>query len=81
MDSKVEFTPPQDFSIPEGTEDGDTFDVVCTFKLNGSKICMTMLGDADMPGYDNNGDGKETKPDYSGYAQGMQSQMSGGSDQ
>lgn len=78
---KIEFMPPQDFSIPEGTEDGDMFDVVCSFQLNGNKICLKMLGDAKMPGYDDKGNGKETKPDYSGYANGMQSQMNGGNDQ
>lgn len=71
---KVEFTPPQTFTPPEGSEDGE-FDVVCSFRTKGSQICMTKLGDVKMPGYED-GD-QQSKPDYSGYAQGMQSQMSG----
>lgn len=73
---KVEFTPPQSFTPPEGSDDGE-FDIVCSFRTKDSKICMTKLGDVKMPGYED-GDEPQTKPDYSGYAQGMQSQMQQG---
>lgn len=79
-DSKVEFTPPKDFTIPEGNADGSDFDCVCSFRMKGSQLCMTKLGDVDMPGYGNGEDSmpQQSKPDYSQYAQGMQSQMNGG---
>jgi len=75
-DYKVEFTPPQSFTPPEGSGDGE-FDIVCSFRTKGDKICMTKLGDADMPGYED--DTPQSKPDYSGYAQGMQQAQQGDS--
>ena len=73
---KVEFTPPQSFQPPEGSNDGE-FDVVCTFRTKGGKICMTKLGDVDMPGYDDK-DEPQSKPDYSSMAQSMQQTQMGG---
>jgi len=73
---KVEFVPPQSFSVPDGSEDGE-FDLVCSFKTNGNKICMTRLGDVSMPGYEDSEDAPQSKPDYSGYAQGMQQAQQG----
>lgn len=70
---KVEFMPPEGFVIPEGS-DGE-FSIVCDFRMEGNKLCMTKLGDHKMPGYD---EGSDSKPDYSEYAKGMQSQMNGG---
>lgn len=49
---KVSFKPP-DGAVPEGTAVGDTFDLVCTFKLEGAgTVCLTKLGEHEMPGYD-----------------------------
>lgn len=65
--------PPEGFTPPAGSEGGKDFDLVCTFraKEDGS-LCMTMLGDAKMPGYDED---EDHKPDYKEYASGMQQQM------
>lgn len=74
---KVEFTPPKDFTPPAGSEGGEEFDLVCSFKAKeGGTICMTKLGDAKMPGYDD--EGESHKPDYKEYAQSMSQQMMGG---
>ncbi len=70
---KVEFTPPQSFTPPEGSNDGE-FDIVCTFRTKGNKICLVELGDTKMPGYD---DSEDSKPDYAGYAQDMQQTQQG----
>lgn len=51
--------------------------MVCSFSMKGNKLCMTKLGDYEMPGYEK-GEETQTKPDYSGYASQMQSQMNGG---
>jgi len=32
-------------SVPEGTADGDEFDLVCTFKLCGKEVCVVQMGD------------------------------------
>jgi len=78
-DERVEFAPPENASLPEGAMDGDEFDLVCTFKRKGSKICMTKFGDTPMPGYEKGyGDQQPKRPDYSEYAQGIYSQMAGG---
>jgi len=72
--SKVEFTPPESFHAPEGTEAGKEFDLVCTFRPSADgKLCMTKLGDTDMPGYDDKDE--DRKPDYSEYSKGLMDQM------
>lgn len=75
---KVEFDPPQNANLPEGSMDGDEFDLVCTFQRKGDKVCMTKFGDAPMPGYDE-GEEHETqaKPSYKEYASGIAGQMGG----
>lgn len=75
-DGKIEFVPPQSFSPPDGSDSGE-FDIVCTFRTNGNKICLVQLGDEKMPGYDDS-DEPQSKPDYSGYAKNMTAQMQGG---
>ena len=70
---KVTFPLPDGFSVPEGTEPGGEFDAVCTFRMEkDGKVCLTMMGDAKMPGYDDKS-GRQVKQDYSGYAQSIQS--------
>ena len=62
--------------MPEGSqsEKPGQFDLVCTFevKQNGT-LCMTMLGDTPMPGYNGKGADmeKENKTSYKGMAQGV----------
>lgn len=62
MAKRVEFRPPNG-STPEGLTEGEEFDSVCTFRVkkNGD-ICLVMLGDTQMPGYDDSA--TEHKPEY-----------------
>ncbi len=49
--AKVSFKPPAGV-VPESTDQDDTFDLVCTFLLeSGGTVCLTKMGDTDMPGY------------------------------
>lgn len=65
--NKVEFKAP-DGVVPEGTQAGEEFDMVCSFRVKDSgQVCMTMMGDAKMPGYDE----KDKRPDYREYSKGM----------
>jgi hypothetical protein len=61
-------------AVPEGTADGETFDLVCSFKLCGDKVCLTQMGDvkaddAEKPKY---------RPDFKDEAKNMQASMMGG---
>ncbi len=59
--SKVTFQPPAG-AVPEGVKEGDTFDLVSTFRVEqDGRVCLTQMGDVDM-GYDDKGSGKR---DYS----------------
>lgn len=75
MKSKpVEFRTPDGFVLPEGTEAGEDFDVVCTLRAkNNGTLCLVKLGDVDMPGYADRED-KSERPEY-GQARDM---MTGG---
>jgi len=71
--NRVEFDLPEGFTLPEGTEPGSEFDLVCTFRLKkNKKLCLTELGDFDMPGYDDKEDASEPlKPGEYGQAKQM----------
>ena len=63
-------------AIPEGKKAGDTFDVVCTFRVerNGS-VCLTKMGDTDTD-YDKGEQPEmESKPDYSEMTKSMQGEL------
>ena len=46
--------------IPEGIGEGDTFDVVTTFRVEkDGEICPIQVGDTKMPGYE---DSEEKEP-------------------
>jgi hypothetical protein len=62
---KIDFTPPKGFAVPEGTEPGADFDLVCTFHVEQStgKLCLTKLGDLDV-GYKEG----DSKPGYGEYS-------------
>lgn len=69
--SKVEFQAPSGV-VPEGTQSGEEFDIVCTFRVKDSgSVCLTMMGDSKMPGYD---DKDSKRPDYKQYSQDMMQQ-------
>ena len=37
MAKKIEFTIPKGFNVPEGTDEGDTFEVSATFRLKDGR--------------------------------------------
>ena len=67
---KIEFKPLPN-AVPEGTADGDTFDVVCTFKLCGDKVCLTQMGDVTADDEDK----PKFRPDFKDDAKSIQSAM------
>jgi hypothetical protein len=67
----VEFTPPPGV-VPEDAAPGKEFDLVCSFRVKESgQVCLVMMGDAKMPGYESRED-KPAKRDYSEEYQAMQ---------
>jgi len=72
-DGKVSFTPPKGFVMPEGAEPGQEIDLVCSFRLENGRLCLTKLGDTPMPGC---GDDRGDRPDYQSMASGMREAMS-----
>jgi hypothetical protein len=86
---RIEFAVPDGFAIPDGTDPGKPFDLVCSFEPTeggdpdgtgkGKMVCMTKFGNMDAPGYK---DGKKSdtdrtdyRPDYSQYSKGMMDDM------
>lgn len=60
---RVEFHIPEGFTLPEGAEPGEDFDLVCSLRVkpNGT-LCLTKLGDVEMPGYKDKDD--KQRPEY-----------------
>jgi len=59
---RCEVKPPKDFQIPEGKQSGDSFDIVCTFRVEqDGTLCMTKLGDSDLP---TEKEEQKSKPSY-----------------
>lgn len=52
MFKRVEFKPPEGLAIPEGKSDGDTFEMMATFKVKGNRLCLVAMGDHKMAGYE-----------------------------
>lgn len=51
--SKITFSPPKEYTVPEGIAEGDTFDTSVTLKLEkGGKLCLTAIDGIPMPGYE-----------------------------
>ena len=68
---KIEFKPPEHV-IPEGTEEGEDFDMVSTYRVKpNGMVCLVQMGDVRMPGYDDKENGKEERPSYDKYRKGM----------
>lgn len=73
---RIEFDLP-DHVIPEGTEEGEDFDMTCTFRSKGrNHVCLVMAGDVKMPGYDDK-NGSEKRPTYDKYRRSMMSEDMG----
>jgi len=69
---KVTFKPPPG-AVPEGTSEGDTFDLVSTYLLEpGGTVCLKQMGDIKMPGYGGS-DATGKRPLYRDEAQAMTS--------
>lgn len=57
---KVRFVPPNG-TVPEGTQAGDEFDLVTTYRMDeDGQCCMVRMGDTQMD-YDKH---EKSKPDY-----------------
>lgn len=74
-----EFTPPEGFTAPDGSEGGKPFDLVCTFEpCEGGKLRLVKLGDVEMPAGDyakeESGRGRY-RPSYGRYSRGMMDEM------
>lgn len=50
--------------VPEGTMPGDTFQELCSFRLEKGGVCLTKMGDAEM-------EKSDAKGDYSDYVDSM----------
>jgi len=74
---RVEFAPPEEFHLPESALKDGSFELVCEFRVKpDGKICLTKLGDQNMPGYDSNGEADdEHRPDYGNMTRGIQEGM------
>lgn len=67
---RVEFRPPKEAAVPEGST-GEEFDLVCTFRRKpDGQVCLTQFGDTPMPGYSKE-KMDEAKPNYAGYVNSM----------
>jgi len=73
---QVEFQIPDGFVVPEGTETGEEFDAVCSFRVkdNGT-VCLTRLGDTEMPGYREAKEDARERPKYGQAKQMMTGEM------
>lgn len=68
----MEFPIPEGFALPEGVGPGKEFDVVSTFRVkDNGEICLVVLGDSKMPGYDEKSSERETRPSYAEFAKSM----------
>lgn len=57
---KVEFMPPKDFQLPEGSNTpGDEFSMLCDFRVTPTGVCLVKMGDTEMPGYDEKGESRK----------------------
>lgn len=51
--STPKFDIPEGFTPPEGTAEGDTFDVGATIKMeSGGKLCLVKIDGVPLPGYE-----------------------------
>jgi|GEM_PF-5850920 hypothetical protein len=72
--SKIQFDPLPN-AVPEGTQIGDTFDIVCTFKLcDSGSVCLTQMGDVKAEDEDK----PKFRPDFKDDAKSIQASMLGG---
>jgi len=70
MADKIKFKPPQGV-VPETVQEDQHFDLVCTFRVEGSEVCLVQMGDVKMPGYLEHDEKEGKKPKYGDYARMM----------
>lgn len=60
MPKRIEFNPPEGFSLPEGKAVGDDIEVMATVRMKpDGSLCLVAINDSRMPGYrDDDDDGK-----------------------
>ena len=69
----IEFHPPKGV-VPEDTEVGGMFELVSTYRLKpGGEICLVMIGDHKMPGYEEGEYEEHMKGERKGYGDYMDS--------
>jgi hypothetical protein len=78
-EQKVTFKPPPG-AVPEGTAQGEDFDLVCTFRVEqGGRVCLTQMGEHRLPGYTGSQEtAHKPAPSYADEAMAMQGAMGGG---
>lgn len=55
MSSKIEFETPKGLDLGETAKDGESVELMATFKLKNGKLCLTKIEDVPMKGYDKEG--------------------------
>ena len=45
----MKITIPEGYTLPEGTKDGDTFEELVTFKVEGDKLIPQMIAGVEIP--------------------------------
>lgn len=74
MSNKIEFEPLPN-AVPEGTQVGDTFDLVVTFRLGESgRVTVEQMGDVKAESEDK----PKFRPDFKDDAKAIQKTMLGG---
>lgn len=67
---KVTFKPPAG-AVPEGTAEGDLFDLVTTYQLeSGGTVCVKVMGEVKMSGYGDR-QAEKARPSYQEEASAM----------
>lgn len=58
---KAEFNIPEGFEVPEGTEDGDTFEAMVTLKKTGNVLCVEAVDGIAVTAEDESEESSEDK--------------------
>lgn len=60
MPKRIEFDPPEGFTLPEGKAVGDDIELMATVRVKpDGRLCLVALNDERMPGFrDDEDDGK-----------------------
>lgn len=78
MAKTIEFVIPDGYQVPEGTDEGDTFEASATFRLKNGKMCLESIDGVAMPGYENEKGEKARAPSAESFADDYAAAMGGG---